>query len=262
MRSHYILRIDDICPTTNWEVWGAIEEILDEYHVKPLLAVVPDNQDPVLQVGKEDGGFWQRVRSWQSRGWSIGMHGWQHRFESSDAGLLGVNSYSEFAGLPVEEQRRKLTLGRDRFISEGLTADIWIAPAHSFDRGTLEVLRELDFRYISDGFFLFPCRDDLGMLWVPQQLWGFRKRPFGVWTVCLHINRWTPAEVQRFRNAIDQYRPFISDFREVAARFAHRRRSAYDTAGARMYRFSTVRISNLKAAVTKGWSESRRAAHA
>lgn len=252
MRPYYLVRIDDVCPTTNWEVWDRVEEILNENEVTPLVGVVPDNQDPALRVGRPDPRFWDRVRQWQSRGWLIGMHGWQHRFENMNPGLLGVNRYSEFAGLPLAEQRKKLILGREKFLSEGIRSDLWIAPAHSFDRGTLEILRELQFRYVSDGFFLFPCKDEFGMLWVPQQLWAFRRRPLGVWTVCLHVNHWNNTDVQQFRNELNHYKTLISDFGHVTALFRDRRRSIYDEAGARIYRASSVHGSNIKSALKQG----------
>ena len=60
----YILRFDDICPTMNWTLWGDIENILVQRALKPILAVVPDNQDPTLQVDAPVENFWERVREW------------------------------------------------------------------------------------------------------------------------------------------------------------------------------------------------------
>src|SRR6266404_6631438 len=56
-----------------------------------------------------------------------------------------------------------------------------IAPAHSFDRTTVDLLRGVRPRRISDRFFLFPNLGSPGMFWIPQQLWRFRPMPFGVW---------------------------------------------------------------------------------
>ena len=36
---------------------------------------------------------------------------------------------------------------------------------------------------ISDGFYLSAHRDAHEMLWIPQQMWSFQFRPFGLWTV-------------------------------------------------------------------------------
>ena len=48
----YLLRFDDLCPTMNWKIWSEIEAVLLERRLKPVLAVVPDNQDPGLQVDR------------------------------------------------------------------------------------------------------------------------------------------------------------------------------------------------------------------
>ena len=198
MAARYLVRFDDICPGMNWSVWRDIEAILVEQQVKPMLAVVPDNADSNLDVAPKVEDFWPRVREWQARGWGIGLHGYQHRYVTREAGLIGINDRSEFAGLPAAEQQDKLERGLAIFRAQSVRADVWIAPAHSFDDATLEALHRLGVPAVSDGFFLTPHRDRRGLVWVPQQIWGFRYRPFGVWTVCYHHNAWTPADVRRF----------------------------------------------------------------
>src|SRR5262249_15450035 len=77
MEPKYLLRFDDICPTMNWGVWRSVEKILLDTDVKPILAVVPDNRDERLKVGNANEGFWEEVRGWQARSWTIGLHGYQ-----------------------------------------------------------------------------------------------------------------------------------------------------------------------------------------
>jgi peptidoglycan/xylan/chitin deacetylase (PgdA/CDA1 family) len=225
MNARYLLRFDDICPTMNWEIWAEIEKILTGFKIKPILAVVPDNQDSHLQVAPAHPDFWQQVRRWQSQGWTIGLHGYQHRYVTAEAGIIGFNNYSEFAGLPSAEQEAMLQKGLAIFQHERVRADVWIAPAHSFDTATVTVLKELGLHFINDGFFVFP-RVDNGILWVPQQLWDFRPMPFGVWTVCFHHNEWTPEEMLRFRYNIRQYKGFIASFNEISEAYQghHHRR--------------------------------------
>src|SRR5215471_9078010 len=100
MNATYLVRIDDVCPTMNWAVWPAIEAILVQNGVKPLLAVIPDNHDHLLNSCAAGKNFWNQVRSWRDRGWSIGLHGYQHRYVTRDSGIMGINRSSEFAGLP------------------------------------------------------------------------------------------------------------------------------------------------------------------
>jgi Uncharacterized protein conserved in bacteria (DUF2334) len=219
----YLLRFDDLCPTMNWKVWSEIENTLRERKLKPMLAVVPDNQDPALQVDPPVEDFWERVRGWQANGWPIGLHGYQHRYVSTHTGLVTLRRKSEFAGVPVAEQEEKLRRGTEILNREGILPQIWIAPGNSFDAYTVSLLPSFGISMICDGHFRFPfvCRRNL--LWVPQQLFRFRPAPPGVWTVCYHHNRWTTADLGKFREDLQYYGAFISSLDEVVQDWAGRR---------------------------------------
>jgi peptidoglycan/xylan/chitin deacetylase (PgdA/CDA1 family) len=226
--ARYLVRFDDICPGMNWQVWREIEKICADSDVRPMLAVVPSNEDPTLDVGPKEPRFWDEVRGWQARGWAIGLHGYQHRYVTRDKGLIGINERSEFAGLPAAEQADKLRRAVEIFRAERVRPDVWIAPGHSFDAATVQGLRDLGVDAISDGFFLSAHRDERGMLWVPQQLWSFRYRPLGLWTVCYHHNDWSAGDLKRFAADVAAYRARITSFAEVASA-PLRRRSWQDT---------------------------------
>jgi len=215
-RARYLVRFDDICPTMNWGVWEQIEAMLVGSEIKPILAVVPNNRDEGLAVMAPRGDFWQRVRSWQEKGWSIALHGWEHCYETKDAGLIGINPRSEFAGLPGDVQRNKLQKAINLFNANGVTADAWVAPGHSFDTTTVEVLIELGLQVISDGYFWRPVQA-LGATWIPQQLWRFRRFPGGVWTVCFHANRFSAADIDRMAMDFSRFRRQIISLDELLA---------------------------------------------
>lgn len=223
MRAQYLLRFDDICPSMNWSVWTEVEAVLREYCLRPVLAVVPDNRDQQLVTAPAVPDFWDRVRAWQAQGWTIAMHGYQHRYTSQDPGLMGLNHYSEFAGHSEAEQYARLLAGRSIFESNGIRPDVFIAPAHSFDWTTIKALSQLGFRFISDGFSPWPSTDRFGIVWIPQQLWSFRYRPFGVWTICLHMNGWAASDLQSFSEGIRKYASAITDVQSVinSSRPAH-----------------------------------------
>jgi hypothetical protein len=102
--------------------------------------------------------------------------------------LVPVNDYSEFVGLDLEEQRRRIRSGAAALKAQGLTPRLFVAPAHGLDRLTLDALREeSSIRTISDGFSFRPYRR-YDFLWLPQQLWRPRVMGPGLWTVCLHPN--------------------------------------------------------------------------
>jgi len=153
MTAKYLVRIDDVCPTMNWHVWRGVETVLLRWGIKPLLAVVPDNQDDFLKSCSPERTFWEQVRVWRNWGWTIGLHGYQHRYVTRDPGIIGINNSSEFAGLAAEVQAAKLQMAFEIFRREGIRPDVWIAPAHSFDRTTLKLLKEMGLRRISDGYF-------------------------------------------------------------------------------------------------------------
>lgn len=194
----------------NWDIWGRIEETLLRYNIGPILAVIPDNRDPELAVAPPAPDFWERVRSWQARGWAIGLHGHQHVYVNLNRGLIGVTPRSEFAGVDPEIQEAKLRKGFDIFTHEGVRPDCWIAPAHSFDWNTVDLLVKLGLPVISDGLWRWPHTDKRGITWVPQQLWNSpRAMPPGIWTVCNHHNHWTGSETTVLQREV---REFASSF--------------------------------------------------
>jgi predicted deacetylase len=238
MSARYIVRFDDVCPTMNWSVWQHVEEILLRQHVKPLLAVIPENRDPSLQVHAPQPDFWERVRAWQARGWTIGWHGYQHDYVVRSGGLIGIHDGSEFAGLPADEQLRRLTAANEIFGRHAITPRAWVAPGHSFDETTLRLLAQFGIEAVSDGFYWRPVRR-AGCTWVPQQLWRFRRMPFGVWTVCFHINSWTDREVSDFAAAAKEFRGSLVPF-DVVAREPAPRAGPIDNAFSLVYRRAVV----------------------
>jgi predicted deacetylase len=219
----YLLRFDDVCPTMNWAVWDQIEPALIESGIRPLVAVVPDNGDEFLIVNRPRPDFWERVRAWQARGWTIGVHGYQHRHITDERGLVGINSRSEFAGLSFSEQAQKLSKAVEIFRRESVTPEVWVAPFCSFDQTTISVLNDVGIRVISDGLRLFPHVEGNGIMWIPHQVWRFHRTPFGVWTVGCHINRWTEPQLAAFIRDLQEYRNRIVDVPAVRERFANRR---------------------------------------
>jgi predicted deacetylase len=235
MSASYLVRFDDICPTMNWSVWDSIERILIDRGIVPILAVVPDNQDNHLRVDHSRLDFWDRIRYLQRGGWSIGLHGFRHCYETRAAGIIGRNRYSEFAGLPEREQRIKLSSALAIFEREAVEPDAWIAPGHSFDEITVATLADLGLKCISDGYTLFPHVDDRGMLWVPQQLGTFRRMPYGVWTVCFHHNSWNAANLSSFERRLGSFSGSFTSLQAIKDRYRARRQSIDDKLFRRVY---------------------------
>ena len=61
MTTKYLIRLDDACPTMDSVKWEKMLNILDRYEVKPMVGIIPHNEDPKLHIGVEDPNFWQKV---------------------------------------------------------------------------------------------------------------------------------------------------------------------------------------------------------
>ena len=206
---------------------GQIEPLLVELDVRPIMAVVPENRDPHLVFSRGADDFWDRVRAWQNRGWAIGLHGCHHLYVNREPGILRLNPRSEFAGLPYLEQFRKLSRGLECFGREGVRADAWVAPAHSFDGATILALKALGLPVISDGMAFSPYMDTVGLTWVPQQFARMRSLPFGVWTFCYHVNGISPGGMAAFKHSLQRLHPRMITLTEAVA-MGNRRRGAAD----------------------------------
>ena len=185
----YLIRLDDACPTMDVKKWQSIEDILDAYGVRPMVGVIPANEDPKQQIDVVDTEFWAKVKTWEKKGWAIALHGYNHCF-ISDAGMMGLNPLwerSEFAGVPFEAQKEKIRKGISVFRGNGIEPKYFFAPAHTYDENTLLALREeSSIRIISDTIASQPYRKG-DFVFIPQ-LGGrcSEMKLSGVWTFCLH----------------------------------------------------------------------------
>jgi hypothetical protein len=157
------------------------------------------------------------VRQWQARGWTIALHGYQHRYVARDGGLVTVRKKSEFASLPAREQAEKLRLGTEIFAREGIQSRMWIAPGNAFDEVTVSLLPQFGMDLISAGWFWGPFVGPHRMTWLPCQLSILRTVPSGVWTVCYHHNSWTQSDLAEFKTGLARYRDCILSLEALQA---------------------------------------------
>jgi len=227
MSAKFIVRLDDACPTMDHDKWSYLENLFDEFNIKPLIAVIPDNTDESLIRKEFDSLFWNKVSSWQKKGWAIGLHGYKHDMHSTNAKqILPFYKRSEFSGLPLKEQSLKIRKGYEIFHNNGIKPSVWIAPAHCFDKTTLKALStETSIKIISDGIAFNQYYKD-NFYWIPQQLWSFKEKKYGLWTVCLHPNSMSKNELENFKEDIIQYKNQIISIDEV--KFIKKNKSILD----------------------------------
>jgi predicted deacetylase len=214
--AQYLIRFDDLCPRVSWRRWKRFLEVVGEHGIQPILAVVPDNRDPGLELGPPVPAFWERVRALESAGATIGLHGYQHLAQSQGRGLVPLHRRTEFAGVDVNRQRAWIRAGVMILRDHGLEPRIWVAPRHGFDWGTLRALREAGITVLSDGFTRRPFVRG-GVTWIPQQLWEPVEKKSGLWTICVHPNTAEDSLVEELRRFIAGHRAQFTSVERVLA---------------------------------------------
>lgn len=185
-----LVRFDDICPTMDFHQFQIAMELMDKYNVKPLLGVIPDCQDPDLNIEAPHPDFWDFVRSLQDKGYTIAMHGSVHVFDNHARGMVVSRWDSEFAGHPYDVQLEKIRKGREILESHGIHTDIFFAPGHSYDKNTLRALSACGFKYMSDGLSSAPYMNE-GIICIPALSGGVPRLAFGTnHTAVFHAHEW------------------------------------------------------------------------
>jgi predicted deacetylase len=225
--AQYLIRFDDLCPTLPKVRWQQFQSLVREFDIRPILAVVPDNQDPELERSPHDPGFWEEMRAMESAGSVIAAHGYQHLCSSRGASLLGLHRSSEFAGVELNTQRAWIRTGLEILRGNGLNPRLWVAPRHGFDLNTVQALRDADLQYISDGLARIPYKRD-GLTWIPQQLWSPVWKSRGLWTICIHPSAARRSDVERLRFFLEQNATQCTSFDRVLKEFSVRRLDPFE----------------------------------
>lgn len=186
--NNFLMRLDDASEKRDVSRWNRIENLLDFYSIKPLVGVIPNCEDPEMDKYSVDDLFWHKVKEWEDKEWKIAMHGYNHVYCTSSGGKNPINKKSEFAGLSLEDQRKKIKAGVAVFRKHGIEPKIFFAPAHTFDENTVEALKiESNISVISDTIANDVYYEN-GITYVPQQSGKVRLLPFKVVTFCYHPN--------------------------------------------------------------------------
>ncbi|MCF0212777.1 MAG: DUF2334 domain-containing protein [Bacteroidales bacterium] len=218
MRNKYLIRLDDACPTMDAPRWKRVEDILDRYGVRPMVGIIPANNDPQQRIDADDLSFWEKALAWERKGWAIALHGYDHCY-ISDKGMEGLNPLwprSEFAGVPLEQQKEKIRKGVAVLKSHGLAPKYFFAPSHTYDENTLVALREeSDIRIVSDTIATKPYRRG-DFVFIPQ-LGGHCEamRIPGIWTFCLHPSTMTDDGLKALDTFLQKHKDEFVAFQEL-----------------------------------------------
>lgn len=216
MPANYLIRLDDAHHRYDKDKWQRIEQMLFEYDVKPIVAVIPDNRDPQISAAPAaDPAFWSTVRAWQDKGWAIAIHGLHHVLIPAKNPTLSFAKHSEFCGKSVNEQVDMLRAALKIFKTEQCSPAYFVAPAHGYDSNTIEAIKQTGANLVvSDGFCFRPVQQS-GIRYIPQQLWRPRRMPFGLWTICLHPSSMGERDFDRMGRFIKEFRSAIVSADEI-----------------------------------------------
>lgn len=209
------IRMDDITPDMDWAKFLRFKELCDLYQVKPLIGVVPDNQDTMLHIEEPRADFWEYLHALQKEGWCIAQHGCTHIYSTHKKGCFPLNSLSEYAGICYEDQYDSLRKGQQILKEHHIDTDIFMAPAHSYDYNTLKALKELGFHKVTDGFGSQPYQWQ-GLTFYPisfKQSSSLKKEA-GYTTFVIHANTMNDKDFARYEQMFEQHKDRLISYTE------------------------------------------------
>ena len=201
-----LIRFDDIAPNMSWEMMDKCQELLNYYDLKPVMGVIPDNQDnEILKYPKREN-FWETVKKWELNDWSIAMHGYNHLYdkETNKKDFFNYGGRSEFFGHSYEDQLSKIKKGLEIFEKNNIQIDTFFAPNHTYDRNTFKALKNSGILKIIDGYGLMPYSFN-GIRFVPQLFYKLYLLPFGIQSAQIHINYWSDKDFINFKKFIEKH---------------------------------------------------------
>ena len=218
------IRMDDITPDMDWAKFLRFKELCDLYQVKPLIGVVPQNQDSMLSIDEPRKDFWEYILQLEKEGWIIAQHGCTHIYSTNKKGCFPLNAISEYAGISYEEQLASLQKGKKLLEEHKVYTDIFMAPAHSYDMNTLKALKACGFTKLTDGF------GDSPYIWKELIFYpiSFKqstslKKNKGYTTFVVHANTMNDKDFERYEKLFEEYRDRLISFDEYMNTVAKKR---------------------------------------
>lgn len=211
------LRLDDPSPTSDHALERGILDVLGELHIPATFAVVPFAQaeEKLLPLSAENAPHLVEANA---RGHiEMAQHGFAHECLTG----AGAGAPSEFWKVPVDEQARRIDIGRGRLEALfGKPMAGFVPPWNTYDAATARLLAERGYLYLSGSlstppdrspaFRLLPRSTDIHHL--RQAHAEARRRPFLPATIVVIMHHYD------FQEAADKPgRLSLAAFRETLA---------------------------------------------
>ncbi len=208
-----LIRMDDIAENMNWDLMNKCEQLFDQYNIKPLLGVIPKNEDPELLKFDKEEMFWKKIKKWSEKGWEICMHGYTHVYdaETRKKDFFNYGGSSEFFGHSLDEQKKRIRNGVDIFLSKDIKIRSFFAPNHTYDANTFAALKDNGIVNVIDGYGFFPY-ERYGITFVPQLFYKEIMLPVGVQATQIHLNYWNLKKLSEFELFLKNNRGKFLDF--------------------------------------------------
>ena len=208
-----LVRMDDVASNMNWSLMNKCEILFDKYNIKPLLGIIPHNQDKKLYVYEKNNDFWNRARSWGRKNWEICMHGFSHVYdrETNRKDYFGYGGRSEFCGHNYKVQELRIKRGLQIFREEKINIRSFFAPNHTYDKNTFSALKNSGIKNIIDGYGLIPYSEH-NLNFIPQLFYKEIMLPFGIQSTQIHINYWNEGDYDNFERFISNNHKKIVTF--------------------------------------------------
>ena len=199
-----LIRIDDVCENMNWNLMSKLESLFDNYSIKPVLGVIPNNRDEDFLSFPRKDNFWDQVRKWQDKGWEIVQHGDTHIYDrlcSKKSDYFEYGGGSEFFGHPLDVQEKRIKNGLEKFKREKINIRSFFAPNQTYDENTFVALKNCGINEVIDGYGLMPYTEK-NVKFIPQLFEKVVLLPFGIQSTKLHLHIWDENDYKKFENFI------------------------------------------------------------
>ena len=199
-----LIRIDDVCENMNWNLMSKLESLFDNYSIKPVLGVIPNNRDEDFLSFPRNDNFWDQVRKWQDKGWEIVQHGDTHIYDrlcSKKSDYFEYGGGSEFFGHPLDVQEKRIKNGLEKFKREKINIRSFFAPNQTYDENTFVALKNCGINEVIDGYGLMPYTEK-NVKFIPQLFEKVVLLPFGIQSTKLHLHVWDENDYKKFENFI------------------------------------------------------------
>jgi len=121
--------------------------------------------------------------------------------DTKNKDYFGHGGKSEFCGHPLEEQMLRIKNGLEKFNNEKIKIRSFYAPNHTYDKNTLNALKNSGINEIIDGYGLMPYTEN-NIKFIPQLFYKIFLLPFGIQSTQIHLNYWKQKDFDNFEKFI------------------------------------------------------------